>query len=191
VGIKGKMLLWLSDFLQHRKIKVNYKGHISRTTKPKNGCPQGSVLSPIIFSIFMNTLRDYIEDYNNTILNPQDHTNLSQFVDDTAIWVTSKSPDLAIKKAQNSLKIIEKWSKETGVKINPLKTQVLVIHRPKTTPPENKPNFPKLTLCEETLSYSETAKFLGLTFDKSLSWKYHINNLITRCNKDINLIKSI
>jgi len=191
VGIKGKMLLWLTDFLQHRKIKVNYKGHISRTTEPKNGCPQGSVLSPIIFSIFMNTLRDYMEDYNNTILNPQDHTNLSQFVDDTAIWATSKSPDLAIKKAQNSLKIIEKWSKETGVKINPLKTQVLVIHRPKTTPPENKPNFPKLTLCEETLSYSETAKFLGLTFDKSLSWKYHINNLITRCNKDINLIKSI
>ena len=139
----------------------------------------------------MNTLRDYMENYSNTILNLQDHTKLSQFFDDTAIWVTSKSPDLAIKIAQNSLNINDKRSKETGVTINPLKTQVLILHRAKTTPPENKPNFPKLTLCGETLTYSVTAKFLGLTLDRSLSWIYHINNLITRCNKDINLIKSI
>lgn len=49
IGIKGKMLNWLADFLQTRKIKVRLNGEYSETVETVNGCPQGSVLSPIIF----------------------------------------------------------------------------------------------------------------------------------------------
>ena len=64
IGIKGRMLNWLKDFLEKRKIKVRYEGHVTETVETLNGCPQGSVLSPIIFSLLMNSLQETIEDHN-------------------------------------------------------------------------------------------------------------------------------
>lgn len=190
-GIKGRMLHWLADFLKSRKITVKQNGKYSDILELKNGCPQGSVLSPIIFSLVMNTFEKVIKDHNASIQNPLEHAKISQFVDDSATWVTSKNPKHAITKAQKVLEYIEKWSKEFGFIINPTKTQVLIVHRNRIPAPENQPNFPKLKLCNVELKYNKTAKFLGMHFDKYLSWTQHIEILLQRCQKDCYVLRSI
>ena len=89
------------------------------------------------------------------------------------------------------LNAIEEWSNNLGFIINPAKTQVLIVHRKLVKLPEAQPNFPKLTLCGQNLEYNSTAKFLGMTFDKTMSWKSHIQNLMVRVTKDLNVLRCI
>ena len=99
---------------------------------------------------------------------------------------------MAVKKAQKALNTIEKWSEDNGFLVNPAKTQVVMFHlQSKLSAPEQNPDFPKLKLGTDILQYKEYATFLGLTFDKYLKWHIHIDNLIKRTEKDINLIRSV
>lgn len=191
IGINGRLLKWIGDFLRHRKIKVKQKGHTSEMIETINGCPQGSVLSPIIFSLFMNTLQIEIDKYNKSLRTPSERAELSQFVDDSATWVSSPKPLIAVKRAQNTLNTIEKWSQKYGFIINPTKTQVIIVQRRYSKIPESDPDFPKLELGGQKLTYNTTAKFLGMQFDKYLSWTTHINQLIIRCEKDLNVMRAI
>ncbi|KAH3789564.1 hypothetical protein DPMN_167746 [Dreissena polymorpha] len=86
------MLKWLAAFLTTRKIKVRMQEATFETANTINGCPQGSVLSPILFSATMNTeqLDSTIKDHHAQ--NNIDLINLSLFVDDSTIWTTAKSP---------------------------------------------------------------------------------------------------
>jgi len=83
-------------------------------------------------------------------------------VDDSATWVTSKNPKLAVEKAQSVLNIIEQRSKKYGFIINPKKTQVVLFQRPRIGLPEKKSGFPELKLCNQELEYAEVAKFIGM-----------------------------
>ena len=190
-NIRGRMLKWLSEFLRVRKIKVKFGGATSTTHTTENGCPQGSVLSPILFSLFMNTLNETTLKHNtrNKYTKAHDKIKISQFVDDSALWVTSNSPKQGIKKLQKILPDVEKWALNFGFKINPLKTQTIVFRHKETV--LNDGNLPKLTLCNNTLEYKENITFLGLIFDKTLTWQNHINSVIGRCEKDLNVIRSI
>ena len=120
LGIEGTMLKWLAAFLKTRKIKVRLNGETSETVETVNGCPQGSVLSPIFCSVAMNTLETAIKQQNSK--NNNDQIQLSLFVDDSAIWAASKSPTLAIQRIQAALTAIENWSKNYGFLNNPTKT---------------------------------------------------------------------
>jgi hypothetical protein len=77
LGIEGKMLNWLAAFLTTRKIKVRLHDATSESVETINGCPQGSVLSPILFSVTMNTLDREINAHNSQ--NNTDLINLSLF----------------------------------------------------------------------------------------------------------------
>jgi len=148
------MLNWLAAFLTTRKIKVRLHDATSELVETINGCPQGSVLSPILFSVTMNTLDREINAHNSQ--NNTDLINLSLFVDDSAIWTTSKSPNLAITKIQKALTAIENWSASYGFQINPTKTQAILFpasaqkvaaNARKATRSKKTPDPPQLTLC--------------------------------------------
>jgi hypothetical protein len=65
IGIRGRMLKWIKEFLATRSIKVKLNGSFSEVVETVNGCPQGSVLSPIIFSLIMNIFSETIAKFNN------------------------------------------------------------------------------------------------------------------------------
>ena len=91
----------------------------------ENGCPQGSVLSPILFNVIINTLDDALGDVPNL--------SLSQFANDSAIWTKHSSPRLALNKIQSALDEIEMWSQLWGFKISTLKTKAIIFSRRKIT----------------------------------------------------------
>lgn len=190
LGIKGRMLTWIANFLEGRTIKVKVNGQMSEPVTPDNGTPQGSVISPLIFNLIMNTFYKAIQDHNDT-QSLKDQSELAQFVDDGAVWLTSHSKPQVMSKGQAVLDVIEKWSKEWGFTINPSKTQVMMVSRGESKKISKRPSrpLPELKLCGEKLELAPFAKFLGMYFDQQLTWRHHINDLITRCEKDINLLR--
>ena len=190
-GVRGKMIKWLSAFLSKRSIKVKFDHQVSSARIVENGCPQGSVLSPIIFSVFMNTFNDTVQKHNkeNKYKKTCQQIKVSQYVDDSAVWVCSKTPQEGIKKLQAVLRDIEQWAANYGFVINPNKTQAIVFRN--ILNKINDDSLTKLRLCGKELEFQNNVRFLGIIFDRYLSWDDHINFVIGRCEKDINLIRAI
>ena len=106
-----KMTCWLSNFLVGWVIKVNVNGFMSNQINPKARVPQGSVLSPLLFLIYVNDL-------------PKPHhkpNSLSQFADDTVQWAFSLKVRFAAKLSQQDLLNLAMWCDKRRAKLNPEK----------------------------------------------------------------------
>ena len=113
LDLPTKMTCWLSDFLVGRVIQVNVNGFLSDQISPTAGVPQGSVLSPLLFLIYVNDL-------------PKPHhrqNSKSQFADDTALWAASRNVHIAAKLLQKDLRKLAKWCAKWRIKLNPEKNQ--------------------------------------------------------------------
>ena len=118
-GIKGKMLKWIQDFLTGRKIRVRVGTDQSDYKDSENGSPQGSVLSPILFNVIINTLEETLKNC----------VELTQFADDGAFWKTAKNPKAAISAAQKALNILKPWADTWNFKISTAKTSAVIFNR--------------------------------------------------------------
>ena len=111
LGLPTNMTRWLSDFLVGRVIQVNVDGFLSDKISPTAGVPQGSVLSPLFFLMYVNGLP-----------NPHHRQNSkSQFSDDTALWAASKNVQFAAKRLRKNLRKLAKWCAKWRIKLNPEK----------------------------------------------------------------------
>ena len=112
LDLPTKMTRWLSDFLVGRVIQVNVNDFLCDNISPAAEVPQGSVLSPLLFLIYVNDL-------------PKPHhrqNSKSQFADDTALWVASKNVQFAAKLLRKDIRKLAKWCAKWRIKLNPEKT---------------------------------------------------------------------
>ena len=168
LDLPTKMTRWLSDFLVGRLIQVNVNNFFSNQINPKVGVPQGSVLSPLLFLIYVNDL-------------PAPHHNqnsLSQFADDTAQWAFSLNVRFAAKLLQQDLLKLAMWCAKWRIKLNPEKTKVIIFSRSILA----RKTELNLKLYGETLKIYPQVKFLGITFDSQLKFKKHFEDILDRCN---------
>ena len=156
LDLPTKMTRWLSDFLVGRVIQVNVNGLLSDKISPAAEVPQGSVLSPLLFLIYVNDL-------------PKPHhrqNSKSQFADDTALWAASRNVHIAAKLLQKELRKLAKWCAKWRIKLNPEKTKVIIFSRSYLA---GKPE-PTLKLYGERLKIYPQVKFLGITFDSKFTF---------------------
>ena len=116
LDLPTKMTRWLSDFLVGRVIQVNMNGFRFDKISPIAGVPQGSVLSPLLFLIYVNDLTKPHHRQNSK----------SQFADDTALWAASKNVQSATKLLCKDLRKPGKWCAKWRIKLNPEKTKVII-----------------------------------------------------------------
>ena len=162
-GICGKVLKWIECFLNQPKQRVVIESEFSDWKPVTFGIPQGSVLGPVLFTIFINDMPDVIRSFKKL------------FADDTKIFKAIESMnDISINK-------LFEWSLKWQLPFDIGKCKV--IHYSKDNP-ENEYSMIALPLSTDT-----SEKDLGVTFDTSLKFRQHIGNMIAKANSRVGLVK--
>ena len=166
----------MNNFLKNRKISVRIKDKHSPEKQVHSGIPQGSVLSCTCFILALNQLGTDLKNVNYMI-----------FVDDFAMVAVAKQQRTAIRQLAIALKLIEKWSQNTGFKFSSQKTATMHICRVTNCPKAS----PQLTLYNTELQHLTSYKYLGIIIDESLTWNQHITYTKRKAAATINVLKAV
>lgn len=159
IGFEGKIFQFLKNFLTDRSFRVKIGDTFSDPYQTFSGVPQGSVLGPILFLIFINDLPNCLHD----------GIGFKIYADDLKIYVTYKD-ETRKELLKTALHKIEKWSNDNGLKISSEKSMALYIGKQNQNTP--------YSLCEEIIPREECVKDLGILIDSELSFSQHINKVI-------------
>ena len=172
LGFRGVVFNWFEDFLRNRKQAVCIDGEKSEFKENRYGVPQGSVVGPFLFNVYVRSLMKLMEDKGFAAHGyADDHQFLFSFkVDFQASVIRWKIPE--------SLDIISKWMNEYFLKLNPSKTQVIVFH------PDSKHCnvvFSQLILSNGShIQFTDQVYNLGVTLDSKMSFSPHITSTISQ-----------
>ena len=174
-GITGKMFDWISDFLRQRTARVKLQNKLSHVVKIREGVPQGGVISPTLFNIFINDIADNITHNINRALH----------ADDLTIWNASESLPASSTRMQEALNKIGKWAADWGVTINSSKTVAscfsLSTHKETL----------QLTINNKIIPQEDTPTYLGIKLDKRLTWSTHIKETESKAIRRLAVMKKL
>ena len=169
-GITGETINWIQSFLTNRKQQVVCDGSISEVVNVTSGVPQGSVLGPLLFLVFINDLPSCIK------------STCRLFADDCLLYrqIHSKHDSDVL---QNDLHCLEHWANKWFMQFNPIKCVVLTITH------KVHPTVTHYTLYDQMLAHVQEAKYLGLTLDSKLTFNKHIECICKRANSALAFIR--
>ena len=173
-GIKGVLLKWFESYLTDRQQRVVISGSCSEWIHIKSGVPQGSILGPLLFLIYINDIVDNIR------------SDILLFADDTSLLKPITDPDQSIQDINSDLQLLKDWSEQWLVNFNPTKTKYMIF-----TKKLQKVNYKALYLGEQKIDKVSNHKQLGITFADDLSWDNHINQICTKASTKIDAIKRL
>ena len=174
LGIRGRLATFIESFLADRWIQVRVGSTLSEQFDQAQGVPQGSILSTTLFNVKINSIMD--------CLDPK--TDGSLYVDDFCMCYRSKSMRTIERHLQQCINRIEKWASHNGFKFSKSKTQCVHFCQLRKVHDD-----PELYLYGSLIPVVEDFKFLGVLFDRKLSFIPHINYLKAKCLKALNLLK--
>lgn len=175
-GVKERALDLISSYLGDRIQKVQINGAKSLGSKVKIGVPQGSILGPFLFLVYINDLPFMVENLTKIVL----------FADDTSLIfkVSRKAQD--IDEVNSALSQIHNWFTKNNLVLNPKKTKCI-----KFSLPNVRSNKFDIVLNREKLDYVDDTVFLGITLDANLQWGPHITVLAGRLSSAAFAVRKI
>ena len=175
-GVRGKANEWFRSYLNNRKQFVSISGQNSSLMEMKYGVPQGSVLGPLLFLIYINDLHQAIK-YSKT----------RHFADDTNLLISNSSLKQLKKHLNKDLKTLTTWLKANKISLNASKTEFLLFRHP------NKPvNYDlKIILDGHRIYPSKYVKYLGILIDPHLTWSYHVKSLTPKLTRAAGMLSKI
>lgn len=165
-GIRGKCLQWIRSFLTGRTQQVVLGGSLSNKADVLSGVPQGTVLGPLLFLIYINDLPSYV---NSTI---------RLFADDAYLYniIDSVNDSLLL---QSDLDNLQLWEKYWDMEFHPQKCKTLTITN------KTKPITTTYSIHNEQLESVANAKYLGVILNKKMRWNTHIAAITKKANQQI------
>ena len=150
IGIKGIALKWFTSYITNRSSSDRINTHSSPYRSITHGVPQGSVLGPLLFNIYLLTMFDIFTDYPDISF----HT----YADDLQLYLNcTDSPTYAPERLSSCIKSIHQWLTSNSLMLNPTKTEAIFLHLPlrSSTLPKPPLSHSKITH-SPTLNMSET-----------------------------------
>ena len=157
---------WIDNMLRSRVVKIDLNG-ITTATVIK-GCPQGGVLSPLLWNIVANTL---IKKLNNKGFYTVG------YADDINILISGSHENMLCTSMRSALKVVEDWCKQYKLSVNPNKTELILFTKKRKLPTLSLPK-----LLDTTLNLKSEVKYLGVTLDSKLLWNKHLEYTVKKAN---------
>ena len=171
-GIRGNIHTWISSFLANRTQSVVVNNAISSNVSVTSGVPQGTVLGPVLFLIFINDLPD---DIKNSMVR--------LFADDCILYRSIHTSNDCIK-LQGDLCKLEQWEKTWLMKFNPTKCCVMTV----SLATKHK-ILHSYVLHETPLLVVDKLKYLGVILQNNLKWDYHVSAIISKASQTLGFLR--
>ena len=181
-GIRGTALKWYKSYLSNRTQFTNYCNFNSPRLNILQGVPQGSILGPLLFLIYVNDI------------GFSQNVNIVSFADDTTMYMTSNSLSNLYAEANENIKDLYAWFSSNKLFLNANKTKYMIF-----SPPNIKVSTSHLSIeingnalervSEET--EGKYIKFLGIRMDEHLSWRYHTEYVSSKISRALFSIKQL
>ena len=178
-GFRGVVLEWFKSYLSNRKQFVSYDSHESQLKDIMCGVPQGSILGPLLFILYVN-------DITNTT-NVLDFT---LFADDTTLLYSHKDIASQINMINEELDKVSDWFKANKLSVNASKTNYMILGTPHMTSVKIEKKL-NIRLNDKSLERVEYTKFLGVLIDENLTWKKHIDCISKTLSRNIGIMNKL
>ena len=175
-GIRGVANKWFSSYLSNRYQRVSLNGIFSSRVPVTCGVPQGSILGPLLFLIYINDMNSAMK-FSTTY----------HFADDTNLLYSHKSINILRKRLNKDLALLYDWLCANRLSLNAGKTEFIVF-RP---PTRKKGERVTLKLYHTKLFESSKIKYLGIVLDNKLNWKAHITELSKKLSRAVGLLYKV
>ena len=175
IGIRGNIHCLLKSYLMSRSQYVICNGAKSEVKFVETGVPQGSILGPLLFILFMNDF-----SRSSTLLFS------ILFADDTSVFLEGTEYSKLIKTLNNELENVTKWLNANRLTVNMKKTHYMIFHRAKF-----KTTGQDVVMQNSALTCVKTTKFLGVIIDHKFKWNDHITYVKRKISKSIGILYKI
>ena len=173
-GVRGKALEWFRSYLMNRKQYVSLNGYNSQMLNIKCGVPQGSLLGPLLFLV-------YINDFCRS----SDVLSFILFADDSNLFFSHNNPLTLVNTINSELENVAEWIKANKLSLNLQKTKYMFFSNCIEKPPVD------IIFDGTPLEIVSHIKFLGITVDNKLSWKFHIDSICKIISRNIGIINKV
>jgi len=177
MGLPLQILKWLKEFLRNRTAQVRFNGTLSGSVPMHQGVPQGSVLSPLLFILYINDLANKLPAGNI----------YSMFADDVAILARHHSIKKAAAAAQKAVDVVVKWAVEWRLTLNIDKCEVSLF----SSYTHDATVTPRIVIDSKRLKAQQYPRLLGVTLDRGLNFCRHVKEVVAKATDKLKILSCI
>ena len=177
ISLDDNSLNWFKSYLTNRQQKISINDTLSSSLPVSVGVPQGSILGPLLFIIYINDMPSIVK-----------HGKVILYADDTLLYYSSNSAREIEKYVNEDLHLICRWLNENLLTLNCAKSKFVLFGSSKRLKA-----FTNISIHvnDHELAREQTFKYLGITFSENLTWTDHLSNISTKINQRIGLLRRV
>ena len=169
-GFGNSALRFVYNYLKERKQKTKLNGSYSTWRELRFGVPQGSILGPLLFNIFINDMFYFIKE-----------TKIANYADDNTIYTVEGNKEDLLETLENETSVILNWFRVNEMKSNDDKCHLIVCNQ----------DYVSITLGKETIKNSNSVELLGIKIDAKLNFTEHVTDLCKKANQKLHALARI